>query len=124
MINLYAVPFQRVHGTSEGMVYNIIDQERTIRAQYYISHFRYTLHDLLIKDESGAPNSMRIALEGFLNKVLGEDTWRIVTVFSKEHLRKSTALNQLTLHPQCQKLSYDGSDVIIEDPTENLNVSL
>lgn len=123
MNRLFAVPFDSYISefTNEGIIYNIIDSNNVVKVQYLVTHRQYTLHDLLIETNSGAPNSMRRALNDYLDNIYGKDQWKIVTVFSPSMVRKLDTFRQVYFDRNSIKLSYDNTHKQVVTSTANQN---
>jgi hypothetical protein len=128
MYSLFAVAFDKYTSsrTTEGVIYNIVDQDNVVWVQYLVSHRRYTLHDLLIENISGAPNSMRVEFEKVLNEILGKDNWEIKTVFGPKVASRSNKLRQSTFSNKCTFITYSNEEnrVTRQSPFRNPQIGI
>lgn len=107
MTKLYAVAVDRYtsNQTNEGVIYNIVDQDKNIVIQCQVSHKKYTLHDLLIDNISSAPSNIRNAIQRILNKKYNS-SFEIVTVLTDHMMSGIDKINH-NITDDSVKLSYD-----------------
>jgi hypothetical protein len=123
MTKLHAIAFDRYKSeqTTEGVIYNIVDQEHNVIVQYFVSHKEYTLHDMYIENQSRAPSSMKRALQNYLDDRYGKDLWKIKTVFTGMMVKRSQRLRQITFNRDSIRLVYNMTDKQVETGKANQN---
>lgn len=109
MIRLFAIPFDKYTSrkTEEGMIFNIVDKDNNVYAQCCVAHRKYTLHDLLIEDISGAPSNTKLMLSQLLNKILGVGKYKIVSVLSRKMVRDNKRFNDPKFDDRARKIAFD-----------------
>lgn len=78
---LVAIPLEEYssEGSSDGIVYSIADREGRVYLRSVVVARKYADHDLVIKELAEAPSSVRLETTKFLDSILGESKWEIIT---------------------------------------------
>lgn len=127
MVNLFAVPFDTFKSklTNNGTIFNIIDNKGILYAQSEVLNIKYKRHDLCIKEQPEAPNEAREALQKHLNSLLGENQWKINTVFNKREAREVKELQEVKdIYDNAKAVIYRDQEVILTSISLNVHQGL